>query len=320
MRKFIIDTDTGSDDAVALLMALRDPSVEVLAVTTVCGNVGMEQATINAFRSIDAARTYVPPVYKGAYRPLFRDAVNAENVHGQDGMGDMGLPVPDMKAETEHAVEAILRLVGENPGEVEIVALGPATNLALCMMKDPETMKQVKHIYSMGSGGYGMGNVTSVAEFNVFVDAEAYKVMVEFPVPVTLIGFDICRLPGACFSEEEIEEIKKEGPVAKFAMDCNASLVEYCQRVWGRREIDLPDPFAMGAALWSDTVTEAHDCHCFVCTANDAAYGQVVVAHQQFDAVDKEKLGTGAPNATVIKQMDTALFKQKLRACMKTEN
>ena len=156
MRKIIIDTDTGSDDAVAILMALRDPSVQVLAVTTVCGNVNMEQATINAFRSIDAARTYVPPVYKGAYRPLMRDAVTAENVHGQDGMGDMGLPVPDMQAETEHAVEAILRLVKENPGEIEIVALGPATNLALAMMKDPETMKQVKHIYSMGSGGYEM--------------------------------------------------------------------------------------------------------------------------------------------------------------------
>ena len=174
MRKIIIDTDTGSDDAVAILMALRDPSVQVLAVTTVCGNVNMEQATINAFRSIDAARTYVPPVYKGAFRPLYWDLVTGQFAHGQDGMGDMGLPIPDMQAETEHAVEAILRLVKENPGEIEIVALGPATNLALAMMKDPEAMKQVKHIYSMGSGGYGKGNATSVAEFNVFVDAEAY--------------------------------------------------------------------------------------------------------------------------------------------------
>ena len=319
MRKIIIDTDTGSDDAVAILMALRDPSVQVLAVTTVCGNVNMEQATINAFRSIDAARTYVPPVYKGAYRPLMRDAVTAENVHGQDGMGDMGLPVPDMQAETEHAVEAILRLVKENPGEIEIVALGPATNLALAMMKDPETMKQVKHIYSMGSGGYGMGNVTTVAEFNVFVDAEAYKVMVEFPVEKTLVGIDICWLPGAFIEEQEIEEIKKEGPVSKFAMDCNAALVEYSARLWGTRKLDLPDPYTMGAALWPDIVTEVHDCYCFVCTDNTPAYGQVIVDYQKFDAVDKDKLIKHAPNANVIKLVDTGLFKQRLRDNLKTK-
>ncbi len=319
MRKIIIDTDVGSDDAVAILMALREPSVEVIAVTTVCGNVNMEQATINAFRSIDAAGTYVPPVYKGAYRPLMRDAVTAENVHGQDGMGDMGLPVPDMKAEEEHAVEAIIRLVKENPGEIEIVALGPATNLALAIMKDPNVMKQVKHIYSMGSGGYGMGNVTSVAEFNVFVDAEAYKVMVDFPVPKTLIGIDICWLQGAFITEEEIAEMKNDGPVAKFAMDCNSSLVDYCGRVFGCKKLDLPDPYAMAAAIWPETVLEEHECNCFVCTANDPTYGQVVIDYHKFDAVDRDKLGKREPNATVVKLMDTKLFKNKLRECLKSE-
>lgn len=319
MRKIIIDTDTGSDDAVAILMALRDPSVQVLAVTTVCGNVNMEQATVNAFRSIDAAQTYVPPVHQGAYRPLMRNAVTAENVHGRDGMGDIGLPVPDMLPEKEHAVEAILRLVRENPGEVEIVTLGPATNLALAIMKDPEAMKLVKHIYSMGSGGYGMGNVTSVAEFNVFVDAEAYKVMVEFAVPKTLVGIDICWLPGAFFEEEEIEAIRSEGPVSKFAMDCNEALIEYSRRVRGRRKLDLPDPYAMGVALWPEIVTEAHDCYCYVCTDQTPAYGQVIVDHHKFQAVDKSKLPRHAPNARVIKSVDTSLFKQRLRAALKTE-
>lgn len=319
MRKIIIDTDTGSDDAVAILMALREPTVEVVAVTTVCGNVNMEQATINAFRSIEAAGTYVPPVYKGAYRPLMRDAVTAENVHGQDGMGDLGLPIPDMQAEKEHAVEALIRIVKENPGEIEIVAIGPVTNLALAMMKDPEAMKLVKHIYSMGSGGYGMGNVTSVAEFNVFVDAEAYKVMVDFPVPKTIIGYDICSLPGAFIEENEIDEMKNEGPVSQFAIDCNSTLIDYCKRVWGSRKLDLPDPHAMAAVLWPETVLEEHECHCFVCTADDPAYGQVVVDYRKFDAVNKDKLEKRRPNANVIKLMDTALFKKKLRECLKTE-
>lgn len=318
MRKILIDTDTGSDDAIAILMALREPTVEVVAVTTVCGNVSMEQATINAFRAIEAAGTYAPPVYKGAYRPLFRDLVTAENVHGEDGMGDMGLAVPDCVPEKEHAVEAILRIVGENPDEIEIVALGPATNIALAMMKDPETMKKVKHIYSMGSGGFGPGNVTSVAEFNVYVDAESYKVMVDFPVPVTLIGFDTCAKPDAIITVEEMEEIKNDGPVGKFAMDCNATLVHYCLRIWGLNGIDLPDPCAMGAALWPDTVLEAPLCACYVCTANDAAYGQVVVDNKQFDAVNEEKMQHGKLNAAVVKTMDLKLFKKRLRDVMRT--
>ena len=317
MRKIIIDTDTGSDDAIAILMALRDPSVQVLAVTTVCGNVNMEQATINAFRSIDAARTYVPPVYKGAFRPLYWDLVTGQFAHGQDGMGDMGLPVPDMQPETEHAVEAILRLVKENPGEIEIVALGPATNLALAMMKDPETMKQVKHIYSMGSGGYGKGNATSVAEFNVFVDAEAYKVLVDFPVPLTIIGLDLCYLPDALITQQDIDQLQTEGPIAQFAVDCNATLFQFCSRVLGRPAFIQPDPLAMGAALCPDIVTEVQDCYCFVCTDRNPTYGQVVVEPKHYHKADEAKLGSWKPTAAVVKQMDMAAYKQKLHAILK---
>lgn len=317
MRKFIIDTDTGSDDAVALLLALREPAVEVLAITTVCGNVVMEQATINAFRSIAAAGTYVPPVYKGAYHPLRKELATAENVHGKDGMGDIGLPIPDLKAENEHAVEAILRIVGENPGEIELVTLGPATNVALAMMKDPDTMKKVKHIYSMGSGGYGMGNVTSVAEFNVFADAEAFRVMTEFPVPKTFIGIDICWLPTAFFTKEDIDTIRESGECGKFAMDCNSTLIAYTEKVFGKYQLDLPDPYAMGVALWPEIVTEEHDCHCFVCTAQDPTYGQVVVDYQKFDAVDSSKMLSNEPNARVIKLVDTELFKTKVKENLK---
>ena len=319
MRKIIIDTDTGSDDAVAILMALRDPSVQVLALTTVCGNVSLEQATINALRSVKEARTYAPPVYKGAYHPLVRTTRNATQAHGDDGMSGLGTLPEGMQAETEHAVEAMLRLVKENPGEVEIVAIGPATNVALAMMKDPETMKQVKHIYSMGSGGFGPGNVTSVAEFNVFVDAEAYKIMVEFPVPVTIVGFDICRAEGACFSEAEMTEMKKDGPVSKFAMDCTAALVDYNELKHGKREIDLADPFAMGAALWPDTVAVAPACCCLVCAETGMTYGQVVVSENRYAGADAEKLGDWAVNATVVKRMDNALFKKKLRETLKTQ-
>ncbi len=112
MKKIIIDTDTGSDDAVALVMALRDPSVEVLAVTTVSGNVEVNQATYNALQSIDYAGTYQPPVFKGMGKPLVCELEVASQVHGKDGMSDIGFRAPTQKPEKEHAVDALLRIIG----------------------------------------------------------------------------------------------------------------------------------------------------------------------------------------------------------------
>ena len=192
MRKLIIDTDTGSDDAVAILMALLSDDIEVLAMTTVSGNAPLELATANCLQTMEITGNIVP-VYAGADRPLIRERVHAQNVHGEDGMGDMDLIHPTLKAvEGVHAADAIIDIVEKNPNEVEIVAIGPVTNIALAILKAPDTMKKVKAIWTMGTAGFGPGNTTSVAEFNVDADAEAYRIMMNCGVPSYIGGFDIC--------------------------------------------------------------------------------------------------------------------------------
>ena len=171
MRRIIIDTDTGTDDAVAIIMALRDPDVKVEAITTVQGNVSMDRATVNALMSIEAAETYQPPVYKGFALPIVKEVDLSLNLlgHGEDGMGDIGLPPPKIKAEDEHAVDFLIRYIEENPYELEIVTIGPVTNLAWVCHRSPGTLSKVKKIYMMMGSGLWPGNTTPLAEGNAHI-------------------------------------------------------------------------------------------------------------------------------------------------------
>lgn len=311
MRKVIIDTDTGSDDAVALMMALKSNDVEVMAITTVAGNVPLNLATKNALATIEVANGQQPPVYVGAAKPLMRDLVTATNVHGQDGMGDMDLIHPTIKAEGTHAVDAILDIISNHPGEIEIVTIGPVTNIALAIMKAPQIMQQVKHIYSMGTAGFGPGNTTPVAEFNVYVDAESYSVMLNAGIPITIIGFDLC-MGDAVLKQGEIDELLASGKeAAVFAVKCNQGLIDYNLQQCGQCFIDLPDPVAMGVFLWEDIVLDDVPCHCYVCTKEEAAYGQVIIYdHGRISLVERFK--DLEVNAVVCKKIDIKLFKDRL--------
>ena len=153
--------------------------------------MGIEQATKNALMALEIAGSYAK-VYKGSDERYGGQAIEAFSVFGEDGMGDMELIHPLGQAEETDAVDFILQTVKEYPGEVEIISLGPATNIAKAMDRDPEAMKQVKMIWSMGSAGLGPGNASPVAEFNVYSDAPAYKRMLDSGCPVTVIGLDVC--------------------------------------------------------------------------------------------------------------------------------
>lgn len=310
MRKIIIDTDTGSDDAVALIMALKS-ELKVEAVTTVCGNVPLELATKNALMTIEIANGQKPPVYVGSAKPLMRDLVTAVNVHGKDGMGDRDLINPRLKAEKKGAVNAILEIVEANPGDIEIAALGPVTNIALAILNAPETMKKVKHIYSMGTAGFGKGNTTPVSEFNVYVDAEAYSIMLESNIPLTIIGFDVC-LGEAALNSDDIELLLSSGKrEAVFSMECNRVLLEYNLQRSGEYIIDLPDPVAMGVLLWNDILIESKQCYCYTCTKEEAAYGQVIINDGGKLAISDGFAGH-TPNARVCKTINKNLFKERM--------
>ncbi|KZE81945.1 hypothetical protein AV654_09745 [Paenibacillus elgii] len=311
MRKLIIDTDTGSDDAVAIIMALKSADVKVEAITTVCGNVPLELATKNALMTIEVANGQKPPLYVGAAKPLMRDLVTAVNVHGEDGMGDCDLIHPTLLPESKHAVDAILDIVEQNPGEIEIITIGPVTNIALAILKAPETMKKVKHIYTMGTSGFGPGNTTPVAEFNVYVDAEAYRIMLNSGIPMTIIGFDVC-LGEAALTKDDMDILLASGkPEAVFSVKCNRSLLEYNIERCNEPIIDLPDAVAMGVVLWNEIVVEDKWCYCYVCTMEEAAYGQVILNDGSKLAISDGFAGL-TPNAKVCKTINNRLFKEKL--------
>lgn len=311
MRKLIIDTDTGSDDAVALIMALKSKEVQVEAITTVCGNVPVELATKNALMTIEVVNGQCPPLYVGAAKPLMRDLVTAVNVHGDDGMGDCNLIHPTLLPKKGHAVDAILEIIEKNPCEIEIVTIGPVTNIALAILKAPEIMKKVKHIYTMGTSGFGPGNTTPVAEFNVYVDAEAYSIMLNSGIPTTIIGFDLC-VGEAALNKDDMDELLSSGKEeAIFSVQCNRTLLEFNLERSNEHIVDLPDAVAMGVVLWEDIVLEDKLCHCYVCTIEEAAYGQVIVNDGSKLAISDGFAGN-TPNATICKTIDNQLFKKRL--------
>ena len=192
MRKVIIDTDVCSDDAAAMILALRANDVKVLAITTVNGGVLLAQATQNALMTVEVAGSDVP-VYPGAARPLFRDPFVTVGIHGPDGMGGCGLIHPSLRpADGVCACDAILDLVRKFPGEIDLIELAPATNIGLAVLKDRETMSRLRSIMIMGTSGIGPGNVDPVAEANVYTDAEAFELMLGLLVTKTVLGFDLC--------------------------------------------------------------------------------------------------------------------------------
>lgn len=319
MRKIIIDTDTGSDDAVAIMMCLREPSIEVLALTTVSGNVPLEQATLNCLMSAEmAVGKDAPPVYVGADRPLIRERVHARNVHGNDGMSDCDLIHPTIKpVEGIHACDAIIDLVKKYPDEIEMAVIGPVTNLALAMMKDPETMKNLKCIWTMGTCGFGRGNTTPVSEFNVYADPEAYQIMMDFGVHVYVGGYDLCTHEAAWFDPDTDRLLKSGSKAAEYAVKCNETLAQFCFDIGGERRIDLPDAVSLAPMLWDDLIIKAIPCVSHVCTEHNETYGQVIF----YDGGMLAGMGPGfengyygkkEPNCTVITQINNELYKERL--------
>lgn len=189
--KVIIDTDPGHDDAMALMLACASPELEVLAVTTVAGNSTIENTTRNARYILNAIGRAQVPVFSGAARPLKRDLIQAV-VHGASGLE--GIDPQNDPQLTGDAAAQIARLVQENPGEITIIALGPLTNIAQAIQQNPNAMRQVKQIVSMGGAITVPGNKNRVAEFNVFVDPEAADIVLQFKdVPKTLVPLDACN-------------------------------------------------------------------------------------------------------------------------------
>ena len=191
MQKLIIDTDPGIDDALALLLALAaKDELDVTAITTVNGNVGVDQVTENVFRILDVAGRSDIPVYKGNGKPLMRENDNCEEFHGDDGLGNLGFKEVPGTVKKESAVDFLIRKVREEKGEITLVPIGPLTNIAQAVQKDPEFARNVKEVVIMGGAEHG-GNMSPCAEFNFWTDPEAAKIVFQAGFErVTMVGLD----------------------------------------------------------------------------------------------------------------------------------
>ncbi|MFT8719788.1 nucleoside hydrolase [Acetobacter sp.] len=190
--KIIIDTDPGQDDALTILLALISPEIELLGVTTVAGNVGVQQATINALKTMELAGREDIPVFMGADRPLLRPLVNATHVHGRTGFEGADLPDPTITAAPEHAVDFLIRTVMDHPpGTITLCAIGPMTNLALAIAREPALRERVARIVTMSGAFSEVGNITPTAEFNIYVDPHAAAIVLESGIPITMLPLDV---------------------------------------------------------------------------------------------------------------------------------
>ena len=190
-RKIIIDTDPGQDDAVAILLALASPELEVLGITAVAGNVPLALTERNARKICELAGRPEVKVFAGASRPMVRSLVTAEDVHGKTGLDGPELPEPGMPLQEQHAVDFLVEtLMREQSGSVTLCPLGPLTNIALALEREPDIVPRIREIVLMGGGFFEGGNVTPAAEFNIHVDPHAADVVLKSGIPIVMIPLD----------------------------------------------------------------------------------------------------------------------------------
>ena len=319
-RKFLIDTDTASDDAVALLMALRWPDVEVVAITVVVGNVALDQCLKNALYTAEMAGKVVP-VYPGVQQPLVRKHISGDWFHGKDGMGNMFYPDPQEKPQTKHAVEAIIDTVRANPG-IEIVTLGPLTNIALAIRQAPDIIPLVSRCVVMGGAANVVGNVTPAAEYNIWVDPEAAQMVFLSGLPIEMVGWELCRKE-ANIMLDEMEMVRGfNTPLATFAMDCNRRALEACFEQSLDPGLGLADPVAMAVALDPTICTRKSKHRVMIETQSELTRGMTVVdeidvAHDDRNRDTWQPLSETGPNVTVCWAIDIPRWKEALYSVLR---
>ncbi|HKM66923.1 MAG TPA: nucleoside hydrolase [Candidatus Acidoferrum sp.] len=283
-RKVIIDTDPGTDDAMAIMLALNSPEFDVRALTVVPGNVTAAQGLENALRLVSLANRCDVAVAAGAQHPLFQKLITAEYWHGKNGMGNVELPPSKCKVDKRWAPDLIIEMVHANPHEITLIPIGPLTNIALAVEKDPSIVPLVKEVVIMGGGITG-GNENGAAEFNIYDDPEAAQVVFQAGWPLTMVGLDVCDK--TLLTRKHMEALAKSpGPISGFIYQLADFLVTLNEKN-GEPGTKMFDPLAVGVAIDSSLV-HASLMHVDVETRGEFTRGETVANRQGF--VDHEVL------------------------------
>ncbi len=295
----IIDTDPGQDDAVAILLALASPEFEVLGITAVAGNVPLALTQVNARKSCELGGRPDIKVFSGAIRPLVRNLVTAEHVHGKTGLDGPVLPDPKMPLQKQCAVDFIVEtLMARDAGTVTLCALGPLTNIATALNREPRIASRIARIVAMGGGFFEGGNVTPAAEFNIFVDPQAARVVFEAGIPITLIPLDCTHQ--ALTSAKRVAKFRdmpnKSGPAIAALLDF---FERFDEQKYGTDGGPLHDPCVIAWLLKPD-LFQGRDVNVSIECESELTMGMTVI--------DWWRVTNRAPNALVIRHLDADGF------------
>jgi purine nucleosidase len=307
-RPFYIDTDTASDDAVALVIALTHPDIDVVAIGVVAGNVPLDQGVQNALYTRELCERLDVPVYAGEAAPLVLPLSTAQMVHGIDGMGDIGMQLHGRTPDDGHAVDTLIAASHTYTGELTLVTLGPLTNLARALQRDPSIIDRIPRTVIMGAVADHIGNITPAAEYNMWADPHAVDVVLQSGLAVEFVGWDVSRhysvVDGAL-----ADELRAIGTArAEFVIDINGVVAAFCETETKLDGFDLPDPITMAYAIDPAVATEVRSLYCAVETDSELTRGMVVM--------DTLGFMNQPPNVRVVTAADRDRFIAMLRAAI----
>jgi purine nucleosidase/pyrimidine-specific ribonucleoside hydrolase len=311
----ILDTDGGVDDALAIIMALNSPQLDLKAITVVAGNIDVEQAAYNVLRVLSIAQANSPPlVAKGCQGPLVRPPFNAAGIHGADGLGELHrfkdaagtarYPKLPLTPSEKDAIEVMLEAARTYGERLTIVTLGPLTNIATAIQREAETMKRVGQIVTMGGAVTVPGNISAAAEFNFFVDPDAAQVVMESGIPVVLVGLDVAMK--APLPRQAVEDNLQRYPtqVAQFIADCTEIYMAFYRDNEGFHGCYVHDPLAIGIMIDRNLATTQR------VSMVVETEGRFTTGMSLADRRDRRDEASNPPNVEVCLDVDTERFWQ----------
>jgi purine nucleosidase len=243
-KHIIFDTDPGIDDSLAILLALASPELSVDGIVTVHGNVSTEQTTENALAILELAGASHIPVYKGCNLPLVKESLLSPETHGDKGLGYANLPVPATKPQVKHGSDFLIERIMSQPNEITLVAIGPLTNVALALRKEPRIVENVKEVWVMGGAIQHAGNTTALAEFNTFVDPHAAHVVFHSGMPITLTPLDVTYQ--CIFTVDDLNRLLRiDSPITKYIADSTRFYMEFHDEYQSIQGCVINDPMTL---------------------------------------------------------------------------
>lgn len=312
MKKVIIDTDTGVDDAIGCALALESPELDVLAFTTSFGNVSVKLTTENTAYLMEVYGRSDIPLGKGAGRALVGSPNYADFVHGQDGVGNAGYPkATKVKPDVRNAAQMTIDIVREHPGEVTYIALGPLTNLALAMQLDPDLGDVLKSVVWMGGNVWVPGNVTPVAEADAWHDPEAAQIVLQEPRwKVTMVGLDVTD--DTLLYEHELDHLKSAGPRGEYLAAMLPFYIDFYENKLEERACAMHSALTVGVVVDESIITEYEELPVQVELSGTHTRGMTIADRRLNASNGGEKQWPDTPDTKVLKDVDRTKFRSQL--------